>query len=193
MQGFEKFFNQFPSPSHSKGEFKELINFLEELKPRVILEIGTHRGGTFKFFARIIPKDGLLIGIEPDRDHLSSRYPLPKKEIHLVRGFSWEGEVLGEVKKILGKRRIDFLYIDADHRYRRVKEDFELYSPLLSKTGVIGFHDIRTPKKEKYQSFGVKCFFDEVRKGSKSKEILFGKDYEGSDGIGLLFKEEKKE
>jgi hypothetical protein len=37
--------------------------------------------------------------------------------------------------------KIDFLFIDADHSYEGVKLDFELYSKLVKKTGIIALHD----------------------------------------------------
>lgn len=37
--------------------------------------------------------------------------------------------------------KIDFLHIDADHSYEGVKKDFELYSKLVKKTGIISIHD----------------------------------------------------
>tara|TARA_Y100000592_G_scaffold100635_1_gene181626 strand:+ start:1407 stop:2006 length:600 start_codon:yes stop_codon:yes gene_type:complete len=37
--------------------------------------------------------------------------------------------------------KIDYLHIDADHTYEGVKNDFELYSTLLSENGIISIHD----------------------------------------------------
>jgi len=37
--------------------------------------------------------------------------------------------------------KIDYLHIDADHSYEGVKKDFELYSKLVKKTGIISIHD----------------------------------------------------
>ena len=37
--------------------------------------------------------------------------------------------------------KIDFLFIDGDHSYEGVKLDFDLYSTLLSKNGIIMLHD----------------------------------------------------
>jgi predicted O-methyltransferase YrrM len=45
------------------------------------------------------------------------------------------------IEKLDG-REIDFLLIDGDHRYRGVKKDWQLYSPLVKKNGIIAFHDI---------------------------------------------------
>tara|TARA_B100000900_G_scaffold166358_1_gene141227 strand:- start:781 stop:1560 length:780 start_codon:yes stop_codon:yes gene_type:complete len=37
--------------------------------------------------------------------------------------------------------KIDYLHIDAGHSYEDVKKDFELYSKLLSPSGIISIHD----------------------------------------------------
>lgn len=37
--------------------------------------------------------------------------------------------------------KIDYLHIDAGHSYEDVKQDFELYSKLLSPNGIISIHD----------------------------------------------------
>ena len=37
---------------------------------------------------------------------------------------------------------VDFLFIDGDHSYEGVKADYERYSPLVRKGGLIAFHDI---------------------------------------------------
>lgn len=42
---------------------------------------------------------------------------------------------------VLNDIKIDYLHIDAGHSYENVKEDFELYSQLLSENGVISIHD----------------------------------------------------
>ncbi|HVA65665.1 MAG TPA: class I SAM-dependent methyltransferase [Elusimicrobiota bacterium] len=55
---------------------------------------------------------------------------------------SHKPETLAKVKRILGTRQIDFLFIDADHSYEGVKKDYGLYSPLVAPGGLIAFHDI---------------------------------------------------
>jgi hypothetical protein len=42
---------------------------------------------------------------------------------------------------ILNDIKIDYLHIDAGHSYENVKEDFELYSQILSPNGIISIHD----------------------------------------------------
>ena len=47
-----------------------------------------------------------------------------------------------KIKAILKDNKVDFIYIDGDHNYEGVKKDFEMYSPLVRKGGIIAFHDI---------------------------------------------------
>jgi hypothetical protein len=42
---------------------------------------------------------------------------------------------------ILQDIKIDYLHIDAGHSYEDVKQDFELYSQILSPNGIISIHD----------------------------------------------------
>jgi hypothetical protein len=42
----------------------------------------------------------------------------------------------------LRDKKVDFLFIDADHSYEGIKKDFEMYSLLVRKGGIIAFHDI---------------------------------------------------
>ena len=47
-----------------------------------------------------------------------------------------------KIKAILRDNKVDFLFIDDDHSYEGIKKDFEMYSPLVRKGGIIAFHDI---------------------------------------------------
>jgi predicted O-methyltransferase YrrM len=43
------------------------------------------------------------------------------------------------------RKRLDFLFIDGDHTYEGVKQDFEMYTPLVRKGGLVAMHDIVPP------------------------------------------------
>lgn len=51
---------------------------------------------------------------------------------------------------VLNDTKIDYLHIDAGHSYENVKEDFELYSQLLSPNGIISIHDTDPNYADKY-------------------------------------------
>jgi hypothetical protein len=51
---------------------------------------------------------------------------------------------------VLNDIKIDYLHIDAGHSYVNVKEDFELYSQLMSENGIISIHDTDPNYADKY-------------------------------------------
>lgn len=46
-----------------------------------------------------------------------------------------------DAAKIFTAGKFDFVYIDGNHTYEQVKQDLELYTPLVRKGGYIGGHD----------------------------------------------------
>lgn len=56
------------------------------------------------------------------------------------------------------KEPIDILYIDGDHRYEAVKQDYALFSRFVRETGLIIFHDTNHP-----QFPGPKRAVDEIK------------------------------
>jgi predicted O-methyltransferase YrrM len=59
-------------------------------------------------------------------------------KIRLIQGDSHDKETLKKVSD----RKYDLLFIDGDHSFEGVKKDFEMYSPLVRKGGLVAFHDI---------------------------------------------------
>lgn len=96
--------------------------------------------------------------------------------------------------------KIDFLHIDAGHSYEDVKNDFNLYSQLLSDNGIISIHDtdinfqkeliITEDEKEYYELFdGPARFIKEISKEWKQFNFFNSKQYinkPASTGITLL-------
>jgi hypothetical protein len=51
---------------------------------------------------------------------------------------------------VLNDIKIDYLHIDAGHSYENVKEDFELYTQLLSTNAIVSIHDTDPNYADKY-------------------------------------------
>jgi hypothetical protein len=100
--------------------------------------------------------------------------------------------------------KIDFLFIDGDHTYEGVKQDFELYSKILSDKGVIIIHDTDSKyeeslivsedsKKDHYRFDGPSKFIKELQK-NKTWNLInlfnFGilVDKPSSSGITIINK-----
>jgi len=140
-------------PMQIPEEIFELLEIIKEKKPKTVLEIGTARGGNLFLFSRIITGDSKIISIDLPGGLFGGGYSKLRmlmykffakdnQSLRLVRKDSHQEGTLEDLKNILGNEKIDFLFIDGDHSYNGVKKDFEMYSPLVSKDGIIGFHDI---------------------------------------------------
>ena len=183
-------------PQQIPEEISQLLKVLENRKPKVVLEIGTANGGTLFLFSRILPKDAIIISIDLPEGKFGGGYPKWKiplyksfvkgnQKLYLLRKDSHQKETLNEVLKILSGNLLDFLFIDGDHSYEGVKKDFEMYSPLVKKRGIVSFHDV-TPGKPKNVG-GVPQFWKEVKSKYKHREIV--KDWkQGGYGIGVIYK-----
>jgi cephalosporin hydroxylase len=184
------------------SELAELLRLMAPRKPKVIVEVGSAGGGTLWAFTRIAAEDALIVSIDmpagspadtfagkdvyarPERIELR-QHARSNQRVVLLDGDSQADEMRARLERVLRGRRIDLLFIDADHRYQGVKRDFELYSPLVAPGGVIGLHDIVDHKRT---DVGVDRFWKEVKKRYESREFR-GKETWGFNtwgGIGLL-------
>jgi cephalosporin hydroxylase len=176
-------------------EIVEFLKIVSELKPSVLLEIGTAAGGTLYLFPKVAQPNALIISVDLPGGTYGGGYPERKipfyksfardrQRIELVRADSHNPETLQRVKDVLGDRRIDLLFIDGDHTYEGVKKDFELYSPLVRLGGIVALHDIvRHPPETGAQ---VNLFYDEIKETYPHKEIVENWN-QGWAGIGIIF------
>jgi len=136
-----------------RDEIKALSNLVKREQPQSVLEIGTAKGGSFYIWSRYLDSVDRLISLDlPDGqfgggyDELKTnifREFSPSKEMHFVRDNSHQQGTYEEVSALVDDG-IDFLFIDGDHTYEGVKQDFEMYSELVSDGGIIALHDIAT-------------------------------------------------
>ena len=47
----------------------------------------------------------------------------------------------GRQAPLRGKERLDFVFVDGDHSYDGLRVDYEGFSPLIAKGGIIALHD----------------------------------------------------
>ena len=161
-------------PWQIREEITALLKIIHELKPRRVLEIGTARGGTLFLFSHVAAPDAVLISVDLGgypvlRMPFYKSFGKPTQKIYLLREDSHSFTTLEKVKKILAGDPLDFLFIDGDHTYEGVKRDFEMYSPLVRKGGVIAFHDIVT---NDIPNIDVPKFWKEIKEKYRHTEIV---------------------
>ena len=178
------------TPSQEVNEVKPFFDFLCNKKPKIICEIGTDKGGTFYLWCKASSRNSTIISIDlPQRANYSEKrrnfYKLFKnstcQKIKFIAGNSSSNKTEKEVLEVLNGELIDFLFIDGDHTYKGVKNDFDVYSKYVKKGGLIAFHDIRTVRK----NCGVKRFWEEVISKNKNKCKEFCVNDFGPAGAGI--------
>ena len=181
-------------PGQFRSEIEQLTALVHQRKPQIIVEVGTKWGGTLAIWCAIADPKATLVSIDLPGGIHGGGYPTwrtlvyrrlaqPKQTLHLLRMDSHLSGTRDYLKTLLQSGGIDFLFLDGDHTYEGIKMDFEMYSPLVRRGGLVAFHDIcvHTPE-EKCE---VDKFWQEVRTKYKSWEYIQSPD-QTMFGIGVL-------
>jgi predicted O-methyltransferase YrrM len=182
-------------PAQVDEEFKELLELVKEENPEVVMEIGTMDGGTLYGWTNVSTPD-LAISLDLPEGKFGGGYPEEKGKLYrefsektnfeLVRANSHDPSTKENIKELLEDRKIDFLFIDGDHTYEGVKQDFEMYSDLVRDGGVIAFHDICDHPNN--PDCNVDRFWKEISQKYESRELIKDSD-QGWAGIGIIWYE----
>jgi hypothetical protein len=76
----------------------------------------------------------------------------------------------------------DYVYLDGDHSYQGVKDDFDNFWPRLKKRGIMAFHDIYMKPTEKL-NYGVYKLWEQLKNDNYNCISLPGKF-----GLGIIQK-----
>ena len=137
--------------TQERHEITELAKMLIDLKPHNVLEIGSKLGGTFNILCNVATGKKISVDLPGgihggwmmkghpymgdvfmDRNaFFNMRYP----DVSMITGNSHETDTLDGEK-------VDFLFIDGDHTYEGVKQDYEDYKHFVNPGGWIAFHDV---------------------------------------------------
>ncbi len=176
-------------PFQVRSEYEDFIRrvFRDDNRPKNIMEIGSFNGGTLFVSCRLAAPGGVIVSLDlpggefgggyPEwKTPLYKSFPQSTQELHLIRGDSHSFDSLAKVKEALDGRQLDFLFIDGDHTYEGVKQDYEMYSTLVRPGGWIGFHDVAKHRansgcevdrlwQELKQDFECVDFINDVQQG----------------------------
>ncbi len=106
--------------------YQEIVH---EVKPDVIVEIGSRYGGSTRYFADLldIMGNGVVLSIDIDR----SLYRCRHDRVRALTGSSSDPAILDDARSLCREKRV-LVIQDGDHRKAQVLEDLENYGPLVS-------------------------------------------------------------
>ena len=174
-------------PSAWTGHIPFAAWLVEELKPRLFVELGTHNGASYLAFCQAVKENGLATKCYAvdtwQGDEQAGRYGdevfEALQDIHASHyaGFSQLLRMtFDEAIAYFADGSVDLLHIDGLHTYEAVRHDFETWLPKLSDHGVVLFHDTMVRER----NFGVWKFCAEVRDKYPSFE------FQHTHGLGVL-------
>lgn len=180
-------------------EQKTLLQlFAQFIDAKTILELGVAYGGTaIALVDAARQTGGTYIGVDAwdgrtgkEGAAAYSSKEAVEKRLGEFPGFLLQARTDSKEFKELIKSldSIDFCFIDANHHYNYVKEDFYTIWPKISPGGLVVFHDT-------YQIFGVRRFIQDL-KSSEIKEQFQIIDLNGGTvnkfGVAILQKKPNK-
>ena len=152
-----------------------ILDKVSKISPKKMVEIGSAHGGTLHFWDNMMGPGGLTVSVDMWAFHgVTLDFTSSKSEVVFVKADSHQTRTLGQVTALV-QGSIDFLFIDGDHTYEGVKKDYEMYSPLVRKGGIIAFHDITYDT-----DIQVRRLFLEIEGTKDAIEI--------THGIGVVYK-----
>lgn len=160
-------------------ELAWLLNKVDPIKPKVILEIGVHQGYSLLTWQEAFSPQR-MIGIDHEPNDIVEQM-IKSKELksNYIIADSHDPWTLEAVKIYLDDQPVDFLFIDGDHMYDGVKADLEMYGSLVRKGGIIAFDDmclLDNPGVEVYR------YWDEINDNYKTDYL-----HDDSNGIGVIY------
>ncbi|MDH2902272.1 MAG: class I SAM-dependent methyltransferase [archaeon] len=181
-------------PLQVQEELLQFMDLISSRKPRAALEIGTCNGGTLFLLSLGSDEDAKIISVDMPggrfgggyalwRTRLYQNFARANQQIDLLRADSHTKDSFNQVRNALNVELLDLLFIDGDHTYFGVKKDFEIYSSLVRKGGLIAFHDILYDQND--PDCLVSKFWSEVKNKCSHFEIVQDIN-QGWAGIGVL-------
>ena len=135
----------------------DLWNYQEivvQTKPDVIVETGTHRGGSALFLASIceLIDKGEVISIDTDDTYRATQPKHPR--LTFLSGSSTDPNIVAEVKRRIAGRTNVFVILDSDHHCNHVLNELRIYSELVPINGYLVVEDTNVNGHPAYPEFG---------------------------------------
>ncbi|HRU04989.1 MAG TPA: CmcI family methyltransferase [Candidatus Brocadiia bacterium] len=131
------------------GDLMEVWRLIEAEQPRVVVEIGSLRGGWLYTVAPAVPRPATLIGIDPTpnagRQKVGAELAREGYAVQWIQADSHKTETLAKLKALLCGAPVDVLHIDGDHSLAGVAADWDMYAPLVRPGGLVLLHDAANP------------------------------------------------
>ena len=176
------------APSAWLGHVPFALWLVEQTRPGMLVELGTHYGHSYFSFCAGVVANGLptkcfAVDTWQGDEHAGSYgeeifAEVSERNQNQFHAFSRLLRMtFDEAVAHFGDGTVDILHIDGLHTYEAVKHDFETWLPKLSSRGIVLFHDSNVRERD----FGVWRLWEELKDEHPNIE------FQHSHGLGVLF------
>lgn len=133
-------------PLQRIGETAEMMRLAKSVRPQVVMEIGTDKGGGLYHWCQCLPDVKKVIACEIRDTPYSKMFEaaFPNIKFCWLPTSSRSGEAQRAVQHFLNGDKIDCLFIDGDKSF--FDADYYYYTPRMSEHGIVFFHDVTDPE-----------------------------------------------
>lgn len=161
---------------------------IQEISPKIFVELGTHTGNSYFAFCQSVAETGIstkcfAVDTWQGDDH-AGRYNdevfagvNAQNESHYANFSKLLRMTFDSAASYFANESIDLLHIDGLHTYEAVRHDFESWLPKLAPGAVVLFHDTNVRER----NFGVWKLWEELQARYPSNLEFFH-----SHGLGVL-------
>ncbi|MBG31019.1 MAG: hypothetical protein CMI31_13630 [Opitutae bacterium] len=181
----------FSEVANWHGHMPFAYDLMGELKPKLMVELGTHYGDSYFTFCQArkeLELETACYAVDTwEGDEQAGNYDKSVFETvqrvnadHYAEFSYLVRSTFADALSQFEEDTIDLLHIDGFHSYDAVAEDFHSWFPKVRENGIVLLHDV----KERQSGFGVWKLWEEL--GDRYPNFLF----EHGHGLGVLQKAE---
>jgi len=176
------------SPDGWIGHIPFADYLISEIKPKIIVELGTHTGNSYFAFCQSVKEHSLetkCFAVDTwEGDTHSGCYDdsvfqkvLKHNSAHYLSFSKLLKMYFDDAINLFEDDSIDLLHIDGLHTYEAVKHDFESWLPKVAKGGLVIFHDISIKDRD----FGVWKYWNDLK-----NKYPINYEFNHSNGLGII-------
>lgn len=180
--------NSLESPNAWVGHLPFAAWLIQEISPKIFVELGTHTGNSYFSFCQSVLEYGLSTKAYAVDTWQGDEHAGQYGDDIYTRVNAYNQEHYASMSRLMrmtfddalsyfADNSIDLLHIDGLHTYEAVSHDFESWLPKLAPGAIVVFHDTNVRER----NFGVWQLWEELQ--VKYKHNL---EFVHSNGLGLL-------
>jgi lipopolysaccharide biosynthesis protein/cephalosporin hydroxylase len=145
---------------HWVGHIPFAFWIISALKPRIVVELGTHRGNSYLAFCQAIAAFGCdsrayAVDTWEGDEHMAREAEIfaELSEYHDPRYGNFSSLIrskFNDARSLFADGSIDLLHIDGTHTYEAVANDFAIWESALSDRAIVLMHDTNV-RRDKYE------------------------------------------